>query len=128
MKAILATIFLCLALFVDISQEIATCIRTGNAKELAKHFGTNIDLTLAGKEDMYSKAQAEQIMRGFFQKNPPLQFRLTHQPAGSGASQYGIGTYQSTQHKQFRIYFVIRRIGNQEFLQQLSIEPEKSTH
>ena len=125
MKVILTILLLCLNLPADISQDVAACIRTGNAKDLSKYFGTSIDLTISGKEDMYSRAQAEQIMRGFFQKNPPLQFRLTHQPAGSGASQYGIGTYLSQHHKHFRIYFVIRRIGNQRFLQQLSIEPER---
>jgi hypothetical protein len=125
MKAILVIFLLSLTLSADISQEIAACIRTGNARELSKFFGSSVDLTIIGKEDMYSRAQAEQIMRGFFQKNPPVYFRLTHQPAGAAASQYGIGTYLSSGQKRFRIYFVIRRIGNQQILQQLSIEPEK---
>jgi hypothetical protein len=125
MKFFLALSILWISFTADISEEIAACIRSGNARKLSVYFGSSVDLSLTGKEDMYSRAQAEQLMRGFFQKNPPLTFRLTHRPAGSGASQYGIGSYQSINSKQFRIYFVIRRVGNQQYLQQLSIEPEK---
>jgi hypothetical protein len=108
----------------DISSEIASAIRLGNARELSRYFSSNIDLTVSGKEEMYSKAQAEQVLRGFFAKNPPLSFTLKHRSATTAATQYGIGTYVSTSKHAFRIYFLIKRIGNQQFIQQLSIESE----
>lgn len=108
----------------DISADIAAAIRMGNARELAKHFSNNIDLTVSGKEEMYSKAQAEQVLRGFFLKHPPRTFVLKHKANNPAATQYGIGTYTALNGAHFRIYFLIKKIGNQSFIQQLSIEPE----
>jgi hypothetical protein len=108
----------------DLSADIAAAIRMGNARELSKYFGANIDLTVSGKEEMYSKAQAEQVLRGFFAKNPPKSFVLKHKANNPTAAQYVIGSYISTSGNKFRIYFLIKKIGNQSFIQQLSIETE----
>ena len=112
----------------DIGNEIVDSIRTGNARELSKWFNSNVDLTVLGKEEMYSKAQAEQILRDFFQKNPPKSFNLRHNSSNPSATQYGIGSYLSSNGALFRIYFLIRKIGNQSFIQQFSIEPEQASH
>jgi len=108
----------------DIGNEIVVSVRSGNAKDLSKWFSSTVDLTVLGKEEMYSKAQAEQILRDFFLKNPPKSFRLKHSSSNPSSAQYGIGSYVSTNGSLFRIYFLIRKIGNQSFIQQFSIEPE----
>lgn len=108
----------------DIGSEIAAAIRTANARQLAGWFNNNVDLTVLGKEEMYSKAQAEQVLRDFFIKHPPKSFILKHKSTNPTAAQYGIGSYISTGNSRFRIYFLIKKIGNQSFIQQLSIEPE----
>ena len=109
---------------IDIGSEIAASIRAGNARELSLWFSNNVDLTVLGKEEMYSKAQAEQVLRDFFSKHPPKSFVLKHKSNNPTAAQYGIGSYVSTGNSRFRIYFLIKKIGNQSFIQQLSIEPE----
>ena len=108
----------------DIGSEIAASIRTGNARELSKWFNNSVDLTVLGKEEMYSKAQAEQVLRDFFTRHPPKSFILKHKANNPTAAQYGIGSYLSSGNSRFRIYFLIKKIGNQSFIQQLSIEPE----
>jgi hypothetical protein len=130
MKYFIFTISLLVALstsalpYRDIGSEIASAIRIGSAKELSKFFNTNVDLTLLGKEDVYSRAQAEQLLHDFFVRNPPRNFQLMHESASQSSSQYGIGKYESRTGAKFRIYFLVRRIGNQSFIQQFSIEKE----
>jgi hypothetical protein len=109
----------------DIGGDIAAAIRGGKAQEVARWFSNNVDLTVLGKEEMYSKAQAEQVLRDFFVKYPPLSFDLSHKATNPAAAQYGIGTYKSTNRSKFRVYFLIKKIGNQQFIQQLSIENER---
>ncbi len=124
MKLILAFIFSFGLHLSDITGEVASALRQGNARDLAKHFGNTIDLTVSGKQEIYSKAQAEQVMRGFFLKQPPRGFILKSKSTGNTATPYGIGTYTSTTAQHFRVYFLIKKIGNQSFIQQLSIENE----
>jgi len=108
----------------DIGDDVVAAISVGNAHALVKWFSSNVDLTVLGKEEMYSKAQAEQILRDFFFKYPAKSFKLRHGSSKPSATQYGIGSYKSTNGHTFRIYFLIRKIGNQSFIQQFSVESE----
>ena len=108
----------------DIGNDIAAAIKVGNAKQLAVWFSNHVDLTVLGKEELYSKAQAEQVLKDFFIKHPPKSFVLKHQSNNPASTQYGIGTYISSKSERFRIHFLIKKIGNQAFIQQFSIETE----
>jgi hypothetical protein len=108
----------------DIGDKAIAAIRAGNAKELSNYFHTTVDLTVLGKEGLYSKIQAEQILRDFFIRHPPVSYTPREKPSDKANSNYGIGIYQAKGIKNFKIYFLIRKIGNQSFIQQLTIEPE----
>jgi len=41
-------------------------IKAGNSKELAKYFGPTVEIILPGSDGAFSKAQAEMIMKDFF--------------------------------------------------------------
>ena len=55
----------------EVKNKVVQAMKTGNSKELAEHFIPNLDLTVKEASDVYSKAQAEQIIRKFFNDNPP---------------------------------------------------------
>ncbi|MEX1188518.1 MAG: DUF4783 domain-containing protein [Bacteroidia bacterium] len=128
MKSILLCLLMIIPVFSnasgDIGNDIAAAIRGGNAKQLATWFNNHVDLTVLGKEELYSKAQAEQILRDFFAKHPPKSFILKHHSSNPTSTQYGIGTFLSKKGERFRIHFLIKKIGNQSFIQQFSIETE----
>jgi hypothetical protein len=108
----------------DIGNDIAAAIRAGDARKLSGWFSNHVDLTVLGKEELYSKAQAEQILRDFFIKHPPRSFILKHHSSNPTTTQYGIGSYLSKSGDKYRIHFLIKKIGNQTFIQQFSIETE----
>lgn len=105
----------------DISNDIAVAIKNGNSKELAKFFNTSIDLTVPGNDETFSKAQAELIVKDFFQKNPPKSFAVNHQGSSNDGSKYSIGTYVSSTGS-YRTYFLLKKVGNSFFIQQLQFE------
>lgn len=107
----------------DVITDIANAIRSGSAREIARYFSTNVDLTLLAQEDVYSKTQAEQILQEFLSKNPPRSFMLVHQGTKSG-SKYGIGKYTSTQGITYRVYFFVKQSGTTEVIQDLRFEKE----
>ncbi len=105
----------------DISVEIVKSIKEGDAKTLAKYFTTTIDLTIPGSEGAYSKVQAEQIMREFFTKNPPASFKINHNGVSNDGSKFYIGTYVSSK-KNYRTYFLLKKISGTYYIQQLRFE------
>ncbi len=90
----------------EIPEGITNSFKKGNSKELARHFNNNIELVILGNEDVYSKSQAEIILREFFSVNKPVKFELLHQ-GGRELSRYAIGNLQ-TKNGDFRIYFLLK--------------------
>ncbi len=88
-------------------------LKSGNAKELARHFNENIELVIESENvemDKVSQTQAELILRTFFQKNPAKDFAYVHQGASPEGSQYSTGTYQSA-GKAYLVYIVVKQFG-----------------
>ncbi len=124
----ISAIFSLILLFVSVENSIAgdlpdgivSSLKTGNAKELAKHFNANIDLTLIDKQEIYSKTQAELILKEFFSKNIPSNFTIIHQGEKEG-SKYVIGNL-TTSKGTFRVSLFLKSQNNTQVIHQLRIE------
>jgi hypothetical protein len=104
----------------QIPRNISVALKAGNSASLSDHFNENIELTILEKDGIYSKTQAEQIVKDFFAANSPKVFNLLHE-GGKGGAHYAIGELK-TDNGTYRVYFLIKMINNQSFINQLRIE------
>lgn len=107
----------------DVIDDIAAAIRSGNPKNISKFFIENIDLKVIEQEDVYSKQQAEMILKDFFSKHLVKSFSVAHKSDVKNGSQYVIGNLETNNGK-FRTYFLIKTTGGQTLIQQFRIETE----
>ena len=108
----------------EIPSDIAIAFKVGTAKELARFFNDNLELSVAGKEDIYSKSQAERIVDDFFTKYPPKSFKFIHQ-GGKADAQYAIGKLV-TFNGNFRVYMLLKKNQGKLLIHQLRIEQENA--
>lgn len=108
----------------DIYDEIANAIRSGDSKQIAVYFGTSVDLTIINQEDVYSKAQAELIIKDFFSKNTPKSFSILHKGASKEGTLYSIGNLTTLNNKTFRVSFFMKMAGGKYLIQELRFETE----
>lgn len=106
----------------DISSDVAAAVQTGNAANVAKYFSSNVDLKILSQEDVYSKAQAELILKDFFSKNPIKSFSIIHKGTSKNGDQFAIGAYETNSGKKFRTYFLFKKEGTSLTIQQLRFE------
>lgn len=112
-----------IALFaIDIPSGIVSALNNGDASALSSYFSSTIELTIHEKEEIYSRTQAEIILRKFFSENRPTQFSIIHQ-GGKENSKYAIGNL-STSSKSFRVTFLLKTEENKVLIHQLRIENE----
>jgi len=123
----IALIFLCLltnssVLFAqkDITDGVSSAIKSGNSSELSKYFNSNVELSILDKEDVYSKVQAELILKDFFSKNQPILFSVLHK-GGKDGSKFAIGNLK-TNTGLYRIYFLMKGTADNLLIHQLRIE------
>lgn len=107
--------------FLDTSAEIMDAIKQGNAAGVAKHFNDKIDLKILDQEDVYSKAQAELVLKNFFAKHPVKSFVESHSSNAKSANQFVVGTLTSTNGK-YRVSFLLKKFDNRFLISQFRIE------
>jgi hypothetical protein len=125
-KAFFALLIVAISAFafrMDVIDDIASAIRSGNPKNISKFFIENIDLKVIEQEDVYSKQQAEMILKDFFTKHAVKSFTVAHKSEPKNGSQYVIGTLETTNGK-FRTYFLLKLAGAQPLIQLFRIETE----
>ena len=108
----------------DVKDQVALAIKTGNAKALAGHFMSNVDLTLPGSSDVYSKAQAEQLVRKFFEAHVPSDLAIEHEGVSKMGDRYYIGRLK-TSTGEYRVTFFLKKTTDVFQVKQLRIEAGK---
>ena len=104
----------------QIPDEIILSLQTGNAKVLSGYFNDNVELVVLDNDNVYSKAQAKQIVSNFFNSFTPESFNVIHQ-GGKEGSKYVIGNLK-TNNGNFRIYFLLKNRNGKDYIHQLRIE------
>jgi len=108
----------------DIYDEISNAIRSGDSKQIALYFGNSIDLTLMNQEDVYSKAQAEQIVKDFLNKNTPKSFSILHKGSSKEGTLYAIGSLVTLNGKTFRTSFFVKMTSGKYLIRELRFETD----
>ena len=109
--------------FADAEQDINNAIRSGNYKGVSAFFKESVELNLPGNEGLYSKAQAELIVKDFFAKNIPKNFTSKHGGESKDGAKFNIGTLE-TSGGNFRTYFFLKKEGDNLIIKELRIEKE----
>lgn len=104
----------------DVIGKISDVFKSGNAQELSAYFNKTIEIEIDGEENFYSKAQAELLMKDFFNKNKPTKFQVNHKGA-KDSNGFAIGTL-TTDSKIFRVSIFLKADGNTSLIHQLRIE------
>jgi hypothetical protein len=123
---ILVMIYLFIAtsqVFAQVPDEVVLSLQTGNAKVLASYFNQNVELVILDNDNIYSKAQAEQIVSNFFSRYQPTRFTELHNRGKEGAHLV-IGTL-TTKQETFRVYFLMKKTGGKDIIHQLRIEKQE---
>lgn len=99
---------------------MVSAFKAGNAAKIAKYFSDNVDLSIDGKEDLYSKSQAEQILKTFFASHASKDFKIVHKGT-SGQSEYFIG--ELTADKVYKVTLNSKASGGVKKITSLTISP-----
>lgn len=119
---IVAMVFSSLWVSAQIPDDLVASLRTGNAAALSEYFNQNIELFVLDQDDVYSRAQAQQIISNFFEQYKATGFSIIHQ-SGKEDMKYAIGNL-STNRGSFRVSFLVKDDGGKPVIHQLRIEKQ----
>ena len=99
---------------------IINATRSNDSRALATYFNEKVELVLPDKSGVFSKSQAEQVIKSFFAANPADEFSIIHQGERDNSS-FAIGKYK-TKGKSLRFYFLVKDGTGSVLIHQLRIE------
>jgi Domain of unknown function (DUF4783) len=100
--------------------DVIEAIKNSNSILLSNYFDNTIDIALPDKNDSYSKAQAQIVVKDFFNVNTVKDFIANHRGNNNGGY-YCIGTL-STNKGNFRVTFYMKQKSGKSVLQEIRIE------
>jgi hypothetical protein len=98
--------------------EISNALKNSDYKQLANYFSSNVEINIVNNEGLYSKNQAEMILKDFFQKNIAISFN------SKDGSKYSIGSLE-TSNGNYKTYFFLKKEGEVFLVNELRIEKDK---
>ncbi len=110
------------ALAQNVPDQVATSLKRGDASDVASHFGDLVDITINKKQNNYSPAQAEMVLRDWFGKNNPSRYESEKLGTSSGNTvTYSIGQLTTSGGK-YRVYMLFKQRDNVQQLSELRFE------
>lgn len=121
MRLLKLKIFLFLGVFLSMSvhtvfaqdEVFSKCrlaIKAGDANSISTYLDDNLDLKIENQEGTYSGRQAEFVLRDYFRKYPPQDFKYLHKGESPGGAKYAIGSYIYSGGT-YRVYMKLKKAG-----------------
>lgn len=107
----------------DSFDNIAAAMRAGQVSVLTQFFSGSVELTLLDNEGIYSKQQAEQMLRTFFNQHPPKSVNIQHKGSSGQGAKYAIIIYEASNGK-FRSYIFMKDNGKGMQVNEFKLERE----
>ena len=106
----------------DVIDDISSCIGSANTKELSKYFSSTVSMTLLNDEGIYSRVQAEIILRDFFGRNVPTNVKISHRLDSNPNFRYVVLNLE-TSNDTFRVSYKLTNNDNAFQVTEFRIEP-----
>ncbi len=108
----------------DIFSDINNSMKSGNYKTIAAYFNTSVELNIPGSDGLYSKTQAELLIKDFFSKNTPRNYQVKHEGVSQDGSKYSIGVLETTGGN-YRTYYYLKNNNGNFLVKELRIEKDR---
>jgi len=97
-------------------------LKTADVRAMLPYFNSTLDIALQDREQSCTRSQAEVMLRNFFAKHPPKDFKLIHKGSSGQGGEYLMGTLTTTAGTTFRTSIVIFEKNGQDLVHQLRFE------
>jgi hypothetical protein len=127
-KYLLLMLFFCSALFTNaqnfegVAKDIEQGLQQGNLEKINKHFSGNVSVSIANHSSSYSKAQAQMVIKDFFDQHQIKSFKLLHN--GNTDNAYFFVGILTTNRGTYRATVYLKRTQSAVSIHDLSLEPQ----
>ncbi|HYK76269.1 MAG TPA: DUF4783 domain-containing protein [Daejeonella sp.] len=108
----------------DIVNNITGYLKTANTREISKNLASTVELTILSEENVYSKVQAELILKDFFAKHQPVSTKIIRRLDSNPNYHFAVVQLNTTTGT-FRVNFSLKDTGGRFLITDMRIDFNK---
>lgn len=105
-------------------EDMVNAVKNDRVTDIFKYFDNFVPLTINNAQSMYSRNQAEVVLKDFFDKNIPKEFDVTDNGSPDNTSKFIIGNLTATNAIKYNVYILIKLKDGNYIVQDLRFNKE----
>lgn len=132
MKKLILFVLSCTLLFSTVQaqtglpamEDVVTAIRTNRIEDLSRYFDNIVPITINNSQTIYSRNQAEVVLKDFFDKNIPKDFLIMDNGSPNSATKFIIGNLLTPSGAKYSVYILMKQKNTDFYLQEIRLNKE----
>ncbi len=105
-------------------EDVVNAIKNNRIEDMSKYFDNIVPVTINNTQTIYSRNQAEVVLKDFFDKNIPKDFLILDNGSPNTTSKFIIGDLFTPSGTKYNVYILMKLKDNNFFLQEIRINKE----
>jgi hypothetical protein len=105
-------------------EDVVNAIKNNRIEDLSKYFDNIVPVTINNNQTIYSRNQAEVVLKDFFEKNIPKDFLIMDNGSPNNSSKFIIGSLVTPSGTKYNVYILMKQKDNSFFLQEIRLNKE----
>jgi len=105
-------------------EDMVNAIKNNRVEDMVKYFDNIVPITINNTQAIYSKNQAEVVLKDFFEKNVPKDFLIMDNGSPNSSSKFIIGNLVTPGGARYNVYILMKLKNSDYMLQEIKMNKE----
>ena len=105
-------------------EDVVNAIKNNRIEDMSKYFDNIVPVTINNTQTIYSRNQAEVVLKDFFDKNLPKDFLIMDNGSPNNSTKFIIGSLITPSGTKYNVYILMKLKDNNYLLQEIRLNKE----
>ncbi|GAA4465052.1 hypothetical protein GCM10023093_16560 [Nemorincola caseinilytica] len=105
-------------------EDVVNAIKTNRIEDLSRYFDNIVPITINNNQTIYSRNQAEVVLKDFFDRNVPKDLLIMDNGSPNASTKFIIGTLLTPSGVKYNIYILMKQKNMDFYLQEIRLNKE----
>ena len=105
-------------------EDMVNAIKNNRVEDMVKYFDNIVPITINNTQSIYSRNQAEAVLKDFFEKNIPKDFQIMDNGSPNNSSKFIIGNLSTPSGVRYSVYILLKLKDSNYLLQEIKMNKE----
>ncbi len=105
-------------------EDVVNAIKNNRIEDMSKYFDNIVPVTINNTQTIYSRNQAEVVLKDFFERNIPKDFLIMDNGSPNSSSKFIIGSLVTPSGIKYSVYILMKQKESNFYLQEIRLNKD----